>query len=361
MQVREEEKRRRKMTAVVLILIVMFTALGIHQWERKKEMASSGRTTGQNTENAENTENREDGVETAEIFAMDTIMNLTIYGEGSAEAMTAAREMIRRYENLFSVNIEDSDVSKLNRAQGEPVSVAQETYELLERSIKLSEQTKGLFDVSIYPIVKLWGFTTEDYRVPSTTEVEKTLRQVDYKKIRLGENRTVSLEKGMEIDLGGIAKGYLSQKLMELFRERNVSGAIVSLGGNVQSYGKKPDGSPFTVGITDPSDGNSVYGKIEIGEKAVVCSGTYQRFFEKDGKRYHHIMDRRTGAPAGSDLTSVTVIADRGDEADALATALLVMGKEEAVAFAAEHDGIQLILIDAKNEAWTSEGIQLLK
>lgn len=297
--------------------------------------------------------------DTAEIFAMNTIMNLTVYGKQPSELLTEAREMIQTYEKLFSVNHEDSDVAKLNRAGGQPVKVSDETYQLLKKSLAISERTDGVFDISIYPLVRAWGFTTEEYRIPTQKEREQILETVDYRAITLKEDSTVVLPEQMQIDLGGIAKGYVSQRLMELFRDRGAAAAVVSLGGNVQTYGEKPDGTLFTVGITDPADGVSLLGTVEVGETAVITSGSYQRYFERDGIRYHHIMDKKTGAPADSDLTSVTVLSENGESADSLATALFVMGKERAMAFDRENDDIKCILIDKNNEIWTSEGIEL--
>ncbi len=318
-------------------------------------LAGCGENMDGESENAE----RVNGVkkETVEVFAMDTIMDLTVYADNTSEILSEARQLIGKYESLFSVSIETSDVARLNQAGGKPVQVSEETYELIQKSIGVSELTDGLFDISVYPLVRAWGFTTETYRVPEQTEIQKILQSVDYTRIKLKENNTVVLAKDMQIDLGGIAKGYLSQKLIELFKEKNVTAAVVSLGGNVQTCGTKPDGTPFTVGITDPRDGAGVLGTIGVDEKAVITSGSYQRYFEKDGTVYHHIMDKRTGAPAESDLTSVTVITDNGESADSLATALFVMGKEKAIEFERSNPGIQLILIDADNDIWTSEGI----
>ena len=256
--------------------------------------------------------------------------------------------------------MEDSDVSKCNKAQGNPVKVSDETYELIRISKEITEKTEGLFDISIYPIVRAWGFTTQKYQVPDESLRKELLKQVDASQIVLKKDNTVQLKKGMEIDLGGIAKGYLSQKLVELFKKEGAVAGVVSLGGNVQTFGQKPDGSKFTIGITNPSDGQSVLGTLEVGEKAVITSGSYQRFFEKNGKRYHHIMDPRTGAPADSNLVSVTVICDRGEEGDALATSLFVMGKDKAIAFAKDNN-LSLILVDKENEIWTSEGIHFQK
>lgn len=297
--------------------------------------------------------------ETAEIFAMDTIMDLTVYGEPAAELLTEARELIQKYEGLFSVNIGTSDVAKLNQAAGKTVQVSPETYELIQKSIGITKETEGLFDISIYPLVRAWGFTKEDYRVPEQGELGSLLEKVDASKIRLETDNKVTLPEGMEIDLGGIAKGYLSQKLTELFRKGGAQAAVVSLGGNVQTFGRKPDGTSFKVGITDPLDGTSLLGMIQVGEKAVITSGSYQRYFEKDGKVYHHIIDKRTGAPAQSDLKSVTVVGDDGVTADSLATALFVMGKDKAVQYAASHPEIQLVLVDTESGIWTSEGLEM--
>ncbi len=297
--------------------------------------------------------------ETAEIFAMDTIMDLTVYGESAPELLTEARQLVQKYEGLFSVNTRTSDVAKLNQSAGRAVQVSPETYELIQKSIGITKETEGLFDISIYPLVRAWGFTKEEYRVPEKEELGRLLEKVDASMIQLGPDNMVTLSEGMEIDLGGIAKGYLSQKLTELFREGGAQAAVVSLGGNVQTFGKKPDGTPFMVGITDPSDGTSLLGTIQVGEKAVITSGSYQRYFEKDGKVYHHIIDKRTGAPAKSDLTSVTVIGEDGVTADSFATALFVMGKERAVQYAASHPEIQLVLVDTESQIWTSEGVEM--
>lgn len=301
----------------------------------------------------------QDKKESAELFAMNTVMTLTVYGEKASGLLDEAKNMIYRYENMFSVNVEGSDIDRLNRAGGKPVKVSADTYEIIRKGMEISARTDGLFDISVYPLVRAWGFTTDQYRIPDEDERARLLQAVDYTKIQLGEDDTVTLPADMQIDLGGIAKGYVSQKLIDLFRDRKAEAAVISLGGNVQTYGKKPDGTPFTVGITDPADGSGVYGTIEAGETAVVTSGSYQRYFERDGVIYHHIIDKRTGAPAETDLASVTVLSGDGTSADALATALFMMGKERAIAFDRENEDIKCILIDKNNEVWTSGGVSI--
>lgn len=289
-----------------------------------------------------------------EIFAMDTIMTLTLYGDKAEETMNEAVSLIHRYDSLFSVTEPDSDISKINSASGAAVTVSPETYELVQKCLEVSADTEGLFDISIYPLVKAWGFTTENQHVPSEDERETAMKKIDYTRIRLFEKNQIQIGPDMQIDLGAAAKGYLSQKLMELCQEKGISSAIVSLGGNVQTMGTKEDGSFFRVGITDPSDGASLYGTIQVKDKAVITSGIYQRYFTEDGKTYHHIMDKRTGMPAENELASVTVIAEDGGKADALATALYVMGEEKAKVYQKEHPEIQLILIRKDGSCWQS-------
>ena len=298
---------------------------------------------------------KENGMLKREIFAMDTIMDITLYGEGHEETMNKAIRLIQQAEADFSVTRTDSDIARLNSASGSAIEVSEETYELVEKGLQMADQTEGLLDISIYPVVKLWGFTTGEYRVPEDADIQDALKHVNYKKIHLLENHQIQMEAGMQIDLGAVAKGYLSQKLTDLFRQEGVEAAVVSLGGNVQTMGKKPDGNSFVVGVTDPADGSGIYGILETADKAVVTSGIYQRYFEENGTRYHHIIDRRTGRPADNGLASVTVIADDGTEADGLATALYVMGEKKARKYQKNHPEISLILIRKDGSFWQSE------
>lgn len=292
-----------------------------------------------------------------EIFAMDTIMDLTVYGPLARDAADRGVTLIRKLNGLFSVTNKNSDIAKLNRAQGKAVKVSKETYELISLCQTISQETDGCLDLSIYPLVKAWGFTTDNMHIPTQEERKEALSHVDYTQIRLLDDQKIQIKKGMELDLGAAAKGYLSQKLMDLWKGMGVTSAIVSLGGNVQALGQKEDGSDFTVGITDPSDGSSIYGTLKVSDKAVITSGIYQRYFEENGVRYHHIMDRRTGKPAENDLSSVTVISDTGWQADALATALYVMGPEKAKEYQEKHPEIGMILIYKDGTFWQSEGV----
>lgn len=297
---------------------------------------------------------------TREIFAMDTIMQLTIYGDHGEEAMNEAIQLVNRLDRLFSVTNKESEISKINSSAGKAVLVSKETYELIEESLQYSEDTKGAFDISIYPLVKAWGFTTEAQKVPNDSQRKTAMKKVDFQKIQCLPKQRIKIDKGMEIDLGAIAKGYLSQKIMELWKQKGVTSAIVSLGGNVQTIGKKPDGSSYQVGITNPEDGTSLFGAISVENKAIVTSGIYQRNFEENGEVYHHIMDAASGMPAKNNLASVTIITDNGVRADALATALFVMGEEQAIAYQNMHPEIELLLIRKDGTYWASKQVELI-
>lgn len=351
----EEKMVRRGILYLLCLCLFLFTACSFSgAGDRGAEKGSGAQESA-----VQNGADPRDKKESVELFAMNTVVTLTVYGEKASELLDEAKSMIYRYENMFSVNVENSDIDRLNRAGGEPVKVSADTYEIIRKGMEISAHTDGLFDISVYPLVRAWGFTTDEYRIPDEDERARLLETVDYTKIQLGENDTVTLLADMQIDLGGIAKGYVSQKLVDLFRDRKAEAAVISLGGNVQTYGKKTDGTLFTVGITDPADGSGIYGTIEVEETAVVTSGSYQRYFERDGVIYHHIIDKRTGAPAQTDLASVTVLSGDGTSADALATALFMMGKERAIAFDRENEDIKCILIDKNNQVWTSEGLTM--
>ena len=262
------------------------------------------------------------------LFAMDTYMQFRIYGDASA--LDGVKDMIQDMERRISVTSPDSEIATVNRNGGGTVS--DETAQLLRTALDLCTLTRGALDISVYPVVRAWGFTTGDYRIPSYDERLHLLESVDYTKIHLDGN-TVTLADGMEIDLGAVAKGYAGRQAANFLREQNVTSALLDMGGNVQTVGSKPDGSPWRVAVQDPqSDGYA--GIMEIVDKAAVTSGGYQRFFTgDDGKTYWHIMDPAEGKPAQNGLLSVTVVAQDGAVCDALSTALFVMGAEKAQTF----------------------------
>lgn len=270
----------------------------------------------------------------SELYAMDTVMSLTAYGAHAKEALEAAETEISRLDKLLSISSESSDIYQVNQnGSGE---LSEDTRELLASALEFFQETDGVFDCTIEPIMEAWGFTTHDYRVPDSSELSGLLPLVDASAVSLNGDQ-VNLPSGVRLDLGGIAKGFTSSRVMDIFAQNGVTSGIISLGGNVQTLGRKPDGSLWRVGIQDPGDLNSMFAVVKVADEAVITSGAYQRYFEQDEVRYHHIIDPRTGYPADSGLTSVTIISPDGTLADALSTSLFIMGPEKAAAFWQQH------------------------
>lgn len=293
-----------------------------------------------------------------ELTAMDTFMILTVYGQsptaGEALLENAAGE-IKSLESLLSVTDPGSELYRANHSGGETVSLSDPVQELLEKALALCGETGGALDVTVYPAVRAWGFTTGDYRVPEEAELSALTERIDYTRVSLDGSR-LTLPDGMELDLGAVAKGWTGDRLTALFREAGVASAIVELGGNVQALGTKPDGSLWRIAVQSPEGGYA--GVLEIADKAVVTSGGYQRHFERDGETYIHIIDPATGHPARTGLASVTIVADSGLQGDGLSTALFVMGREKAEDFWRTHPDFDFILLCEDGTAVITEGLK---
>ena len=291
-------------------------------------------------------------------FAMDTYMTLTAYGAGE-DVLQGAEEKIREIEERLSVTKDSSELSRLNRE--ESAEVSEDTMRLLSSTIKYAETTEGALDPSIYPVTKLWGFTTGEYRVPSDEEISEALKRVGWFRIGLESREEgrgfVSLPEGFMIDLGAVAKGYAGEELKAYFHERGVESALLDLGGNIQTVGMKPDGSPFRIAVKDPQ-GSSYLGvlSLDLPDLAVVTSGAYERYFEESGKRYGHIMDPMTGRPAESGLLSVTIVHVDGVLCDAFSTACFVMGEERSIDFWRSFNSFEFIMVTEDGRLLVSEG-----
>ena len=289
-------------------------------------------------------------------FYFDTVVYLTLWGapEGLVDTIWAE---CKRYEDMLSKTIPTSDVSRINTAAGKTVTVDPETWAILGRAKEINAQTGGAFSVTIAPVSALWTFTgVNTNTVPNDEARLDAVYKVDDTKIVLGDNNTVTLPSGMQVDLGGIAKGYIADRVAEIIRAHGCTG-IISLGGNVYTVGQKPDGSKFSVGIADPSAPHQYMSIIYTGENTVVTSGTYERGFNFGGVRYHHILDPKTGWPAQSDLVSATFVMDSSMTADALATACIVMGSEKALALA-ESLGLDAMFIRKDGSVLFTQGFE---
>lgn len=306
-------------------------------------------------------------------LAMDTVTTVTVVSpsrEKAKDAMDAAFAEIERLETLLNYYSAESDISAINRASGKsPVKVSSETIDILQKAVFIGEETGGAFNPAIGPIMKLWKFTRQGAgrSLPSRELIGDTLTLLDYRKIRINESdSTVFLEKeGMEIDLGGIAKGYAADRAIEAIQGQGIQSALVSIAGDIKGIGVREDGKLWRVGIQDPrlKNGKSeekvadIIAAIDLSNRAVSTSGDYQRFFMKDGKRYHHIIDHRTGYPTDSDLISVSVIAPEGYISDGLSTGVFVLGAEEGISLL-ESQGFDGVLIDRDRKVYTTKRLR---
>lgn len=316
-----------------------------------KEMSSQSLSKASDLEKSEASE--------SEIFALDTAITLKVYGSKRDEVLKKLEDKINELDDMLSTGKETSEVSRLNKS-GEAV-LSPTVANLVKRSLDIYKKTDGLFDITIYPLMELWGFPTKNYRVPSEKEIEEKLKLVGSDKIDFNEEtRKISFKnKGMEIDFGGIGKGYITDELVKILTDEKVESAIINLGGNVFGFRKKPDGSLWNIAIRDPNEPDKYMAAIRLEDSAVITSGGYERYFEENGIIYHHILDPRTGKPSDSGLKSVSIISKDGTLADALSTSLFIMGEEKAIGYWKENgNDFDILLMTKDNRLLVSEGIK---
>lgn len=269
------------------------------------------------------------------IFAMDTVMDIQVYGGEEAEGLLAdAENQIRTLEKELSVTDESSEIAGLNAAGS--TTLSGEPTQIMREALGYCNSTGGALDITIYPVLRAWGFTTGEYQVPGDEEIAGLLENVDYRSVKLEEVDAAALctiPEGMQVDLGSVTKGYTSRKLAQYFRDNGVTSALINLGGNVECVGNKPDGSKWNVAVKSPfkDSGSGILGVIQASDEAIITSGGYERYFEENGETYWHIIDPSTGKPARNGLISVTIIGKDGLMCDALSTALFVKGRDGAI------------------------------
>ena len=293
-----------------------------------------------------------------EFFAMDTKMTVKVYGEGAPEAAREAKERLLALGALWSATREGSDIARLNGGAGEAIALSPKTMRLLRMSEEVREETKGALDVTLAPLLQLWGFTGGVHRVPTAEEIEAARALTGAGKLKLDEAAgTARVEKGSSVELGAVAKGYAGELVAAELKSRGVRSALLDLGGNIEAVGMREDGTPWRVGLRNPF-GGALLGTVAVTDAAVVTSAIDQRFFtDEAGNRYWHILDPATGKPAASGLASATVVASSGGRADALSTALFVMGADRAAAFWRERQDFEMVLVGMDGHVWITEGL----
>ena len=280
---------------------------------------------------------------TKEIYALDTIITITAYGVDDDTLRDTEAEVLR-LESLLSVTDENSDISKINSSPDRWVRVEEETFYLISLSKEISDSVNGNFDITVLPAVKLWGFTTDKYNVPEDSEIHNISSFIDYTKIEINEAENgVRIPDGFSLDLGAIAKGYIADKAAELLRENGVTSGILNFGGNIRLIGSKPDGSFWKIGVKTPFE-ESYFSTLVLEDVTVSTAGGYERYFEENDRIYHHILNPHTASPAETDVLSATVVGEKGEVCDALATSAFVSGTECIDEISSEYPDYSFVL-----------------
>ncbi len=281
-------------------------------------------------------------------FKMDTDIRISGQGRDMAKAAKEINELLDDIDKNLNSHSSEGMIFELN--SGKRVALPADIAEMIELSEEVREKSDGAFNIAVKPLIDIWGFSHgKSGRVPEKEEIESAVKLIDNTEIKIDDSG-VSVSGGGKIDLGAVAKGYASDRSREILKKHKLKYAILDFGGNIVTYGKKPDGTDFVVGISDGDGG--VFAYVYTGETCVVTSGGYERFFEENGKRYHHLLDPHTGYPAENGLKSVTIISENGTLADALSTACFVLGREKGAKLA-ESFGVQAVFLDEKGKVFT--------
>jgi thiamine biosynthesis lipoprotein len=293
---------------------------------------------------------------------MGTLVEIKLVAQDPLSAETAfkvAFSELKRIEKLMSFQLTDSDVGRINQAAGNPVAVSPELLQLIQQSKHYAQLTQGAFDISIGPLVSLWGFDTEQYRLPGKQEIESVLPLVDYRAVFVNDTPpTVRLARaGMSIDLGAIAKGYAVDCAVEILQQQGITGVMVNAGGDIRAVGRKPDGTSWNIGIQHPRQKDRILASLRVDNQAVVTSGDYERFFVQQGIRYHHILDSKTGWPA-RECQAVTVVAEEALAADALATGVFILGPDKGLKLIEDLADTEALIVDTEGGLRISSGLK---
>ncbi len=290
----------------------------------------------------------------------DTVIKLTVYQSKDARYLDGCMELAAHYEQLFSRTIKDSDISRINAAEGAYVQVDQETIDLIRAGLTYCQLSGGVFDITLGEVSDLWNFKEhKDGSLPDPDSIKEAVSHVNYKNVKLKGTKAALTDPDASLDLGGIAKGYIADRMKEYLEDNGVSSGMINLGGNVITIGEKPDGTDYQIAIQKPFDESGTpIGSVKIDNKSMVTSGTYQRCFEKDGIIYHHILDPKTGYPIENHLESVTIISDQSVDGDGLSTTCLALGLEKGMELIENTDHTEAVFITDDGKVHTTSGFE---
>lgn len=296
-------------------------------------------------------------------FKLNTVVKVTIYDSKDKTLLSEAMELCDKYEKIFSRTRPDSEIYKLNAGtlpqEDGYYILSDECAELIEKGLDYSEVSEGAFDITIEPVSSLWDFTSGEKNVPNEQDVAEAVKRVGYRDVELQGNKIRFKKEGMGIELGAIAKGYIADEMKEFLLSKGVESAIIDLGGNVLCIGERPDGEPFRVGIQKPfAERNETLGTTEVRDRSIVSSGIYERYFEKDGQFYHHILNPQDGYPIENGLVSVTIVSERSVDGDALSTTCFSLGLEKGMELIDGMQDVHAVFITEDGEAHFSKGFE---
>lgn len=295
-------------------------------------------------------------------FLMGTYVQIRIYDANKQKVLKSAFTRIKELADKISVNVDDSEMAAVNAAAGiKPVKVSPDSYYLLKKAVDYSQASKGNFDLTIGAITALWRIGFPDAHKPVQKEIDQALEQVDYRHVVFNDqDQTVYLqEKGMKLDLGAIAKGYITDEVVKLLKKQQVTTAIINLGGNIFVLGHDPEGKNWQVGIQDPKQSqNSILGTVPVTNCSVVTSGVYERYLEVEDKQYHHLFDPQTGYPLNNELTGVTILSPKSLDGDGLSTAVFAMGTKQGLAYVEGLKDTEAVFVTKKNEIYLTSGLK---
>ncbi|MBE6067575.1 MAG: FAD:protein FMN transferase [Clostridium lundense] len=295
-------------------------------------------------------------------YLLGTVVEVKAYGKNAEKATEEAMKKIAEVDDKMSVTKPTSEISLINKNAGKAyVKVSDDTFYVIKKSLEYSKLSKGAFDITIGPLSSLWGIGTDKANLPKDSDIKERLKLINYNDVLIKEDtKEVKLKNpNQAIDLGGIAKGYTADLVKDILEKNKIKTAFINLGGNVLTVGKKLDGSLWNIGVQDPLKERGEYFAIaKVGNKSVVSSGNYERFFMKDGKRYHHILNTKTGYPSESGIIATTIISDKSVDGDALSTSTFVLGVDEGMKLIESLDGVEAVFITADKKVYYTSGLK---
>lgn len=298
-------------------------------------------------------------------FYLNTTCTIEIQGMSKSEAeqiIDLAFKECARYEKLFSRTLDGSDIYSINNSKGQPIEVSPETIEVIDAGINQSKETYGTFDITMGKLTALWDFSSNNPKVPSQEDITSALSTVGYEKIKIEKNTVYLTDPNTWLDLGAVAKGYIADKLVVFLKEHGVNSGIINLGGNIATIGTKDNGSPWRIGIETPySNKNEILGALDLKNQTVVTSGIYERYFEENNVKYHHVLSSKDGYPISTDIVSVSILSSTGNSimCDLYSTTCLLLGKEKSIEFMADKENFEYCIVDTDGNVIVSDDFNL--